>query len=102
MHSDTTAVCPSKRSSATQYTLTQKGAQAKKIKSGILYVQRELNQSYHLPDAPGVIIVTPIHYPPIPTFIYLQLGLGLRLLEDGVQLGGLHDIALDLELARHK
>lgn len=46
--------------------------------------------------------MTPIHYPPIPTFIYLQLGLGLRLLEDGVQLGGLHDIALDLELARHE
>lgn len=32
----------------------------------------------------------------------LQLGLGLRLLQDGVELGGLHDIALDLELARHE
>jgi len=32
----------------------------------------------------------------------LELGLGLGLLEDGVQLGGLHDIALDLELAGHE
>ena len=32
----------------------------------------------------------------------LELGLGLRLLEDGVELGGLHDVALDLELARHE
>lgn len=32
----------------------------------------------------------------------LQLSLGLRLLQDGVQLGRLHDIALDLELARHE
>lgn len=33
---------------------------------------------------------------------YLQLGLGLGLLEDRLHLGGLHDIALDLELARHE
>lgn len=32
----------------------------------------------------------------------LQFGLSLRLLEDGVQLGGLHDIALDLKLAGHE
>lgn len=32
----------------------------------------------------------------------LQLGLALGLLEDGLHLGGLHDIALDLELARHE
>lgn len=32
----------------------------------------------------------------------LQLGSGLGLLHDGVQLGGLHDVALDLELARHE
>lgn len=32
----------------------------------------------------------------------LELGLGLGLLEDGVELGGLHDVALDLELARHE
>lgn len=37
--------------------------------------------------------------------IYLQLGLGhlrLRLLEDGIELGRLHDVALDLELATHE
>lgn len=33
---------------------------------------------------------------------HLQLGLGLRFLEDGVQLGRLHDVALDLKLARHE
>lgn len=32
----------------------------------------------------------------------LQLGLGLRLLQHRVQLGRLHDIALDLQLARHE
>lgn len=32
----------------------------------------------------------------------LQLGLGLSLLEDGLHLVGLHDIALDLELAGHE
>ena len=38
--------------------------------------------------------------PPEP--LRLELGLGLGLLEDGVELGGLHDVALDLELARHE
>lgn len=33
---------------------------------------------------------------------HLELGLGLGLLEDGVELGSLHDIALDLELAGHE
>lgn len=32
----------------------------------------------------------------------LQLSLGLSLLEDRLHLGGLHDVALDLELARHE
>lgn len=32
----------------------------------------------------------------------LQLSLGLRLLEDRLQLGGLHDVALDLHLAAHE
>lgn len=32
----------------------------------------------------------------------LQLSLGLGLLQDRLKLGGLHDIALDLELARHE
>jgi hypothetical protein len=32
----------------------------------------------------------------------LQLGLGLGLLQDRVQLGGLHDVALDLELSAHE
>lgn len=32
----------------------------------------------------------------------LQLGLGLGLLEDGLHLGSLHDVALDLELAAHE
>lgn len=32
----------------------------------------------------------------------LQLGLGLRLLQDGVQLGRLHDVSLDLELPGHE
>jgi hypothetical protein len=31
-----------------------------------------------------------------------QLGLGLGLLQDGLHLGGLHDVALDLELAGHE
>ena len=33
---------------------------------------------------------------------HLQLGLGLGLLQDGVQLGGLHDISLNLKLAAHE
>lgn len=33
---------------------------------------------------------------------FLQLGLGLGLLEDGLHLGSLHDVALDLELAGHE
>ena len=33
---------------------------------------------------------------------HLELGLGLGLLEDGVELGGLHHVALDLKLARHE
>src|SRR6187551_461054 len=37
---------------------------------------------------------------PLPD--HLQLGLGLRLLEDGLHLGGLHNVALDLELTRHE
>lgn len=32
----------------------------------------------------------------------LKLGLGLRLLEYGLHLGSLHDIALDLQLAAHE
>lgn len=32
----------------------------------------------------------------------LQLGLCLSLLQHGVQLGRLHDVALDLELAAHE
>lgn len=32
----------------------------------------------------------------------LELGLGLGLLQDGLHLGGLHDVALDLELAGHE
>lgn len=32
----------------------------------------------------------------------LQLGLALGLLEDRFHLGGLHDVALDLELAAHE
>lgn len=32
----------------------------------------------------------------------LQLSLGLGLLEDRLELGGLHDVTLDLELARHE
>lgn len=36
------------------------------------------------------------HFPPS------QLRLGLGLLQDGVELRRLHDIALDLELARHE
>jgi hypothetical protein len=31
-----------------------------------------------------------------------QLGLGLGLLQDGLHLGSLHDVALDLELAGHE
>jgi len=38
----------------------------------------------------------------IVTLDPLQLGLGLRLLEDGLHLGRLHDVALNLELARHE
>lgn len=34
--------------------------------------------------------------------MYLQVSLGLGLLHDGVELGGLHDVALDLELAGHE
>lgn len=33
---------------------------------------------------------------------HLQLGLGLSLLQDRLHLVGLHDIALDLELAGHE
>lgn len=33
---------------------------------------------------------------------YLQLGLALSLLEDRLHLGGLHDVALDLELTAHE
>ena len=32
----------------------------------------------------------------------LQLGLCLSLLEDGLQLGGLHDVALDLHATAHE
>lgn len=32
----------------------------------------------------------------------LQLGLALGLLEDGLHLGGLHNVALDLKLATHE
>lgn len=32
----------------------------------------------------------------------LQLSLGLGLLQDRLELGGLHDVALDLELAGHE
>lgn len=34
--------------------------------------------------------------------LQLQLGLGLGLLQHRVKLGGLHDVALDLELAAHE
>lgn len=34
--------------------------------------------------------------------MHLELGLGLGLLEDRLELGGLHDVTLDLELARHE
>lgn len=38
----------------------------------------------------------------IEGYLSLQLGLALGLLEDGLHLGGLHDVALDLELATHE
>ena len=41
-------------------------------------------------------------YPSIVLPNSLQLGLGLSLLEDGLHLGCLHHVALDLELARHE
>lgn len=36
------------------------------------------------------------------TYFQLQLGLVLGLLQHGVELGRLHDVALDLELAAHE
>ena len=33
---------------------------------------------------------------------YLQLGLALGLLQNGLHLGGLHNVTLDLELAAHE
>ena len=38
----------------------------------------------------------------LPIATHLQLGLGLGLLEDGLHLGGLHNVALDLELTGHE
>lgn len=49
-----------------------------------------------IPVCPNPVVVAQ----PKPQF--LQLGLGLRLLQDGVQLGRLHDVALDLELPGHE
>lgn len=37
-----------------------------------------------------------------PSWVNLQLGIVLGLLEDGLHLGRLHNIALDLELAGHE
>lgn len=41
-------------------------------------------------------------YPKRKRKSHSQLGPGLGLLQDGVQLGRLHDVALDLELAAHE
>lgn len=61
-----------------------------------------------LPDSTG-ICTTPHHtstssLPLITGFVYLQLGLwvGTRGSEDRLELGGLHDITLDLQLAAHE
>lgn len=40
--------------------------------------------------------------PPQQSLIPLQLGLGLGLLQHGVELRSLHDVALDLELSSHE
>lgn len=45
--------------------------------------------------------LSPISNNPSKT-THLQVGLGLGLLHDRVKLGSLHDVTLDLELARHE
>lgn len=43
-----------------------------------------------------------VHLPFSSSSSHLELGLGLGLLEDGLELGSLHDVALDLQLAAHE